>query len=283
MVWFFWMIVIKIDEFMHIRTISSYNSILANMEKSELYKLIQLSEYNNYPVKITRPFFTYSDTYDKSTDTHKMVCHGTIQIDDTNFAFDSNVFNTKKAANQHSCAQMLKCIYRMTTSINTNSEPDTQSDYSIDSEPASDDRLLTKKLLILIDFENINSKSEMEKLHENLSHIKVIEVIDSEDELNTQEITKDIELIKFAGKASSVKTDANIIVKSTRKDAVDHYIGFYLGKRIGENPSMSKTHSIHILSRDHFASCLEDFCPNVVHNTDVDDFLESLKDLEFTL
>ena len=165
-----------------------------------------------------------------------------------------------------------------------------------------DDVIINKNLLVLIDYENVSNAQQLERLYNFLSKVTVYidDIDDAEYEIMEHEydlfIDADadtepietiqhtvkpqprpsIEIVKFAGHASTMKDTADIVVRSTRNDAVDHYIGFYLGMRIGENPNLTKTHSIHILSRDKFASCLQDFCFAVTHNVDVDHLIETV-------
>ena len=137
---------------------------------------------------------------------------------------------------------------------------------------------------VMSDFSDDDDYSNYEDILElseesNVQSNKFEELANSSDSLDDYWMGKGIEIIKFAGYTSSMKAKADVVVKSTRKDAVDHYISFYLGKTLGEYPTMADTHSIHILSRDHFASCLADFNSNVVHNVDVDDLIESISNM----
>jgi hypothetical protein len=178
-----------------------------------------------------------------------------------------------------------------------------------------DDVIIDKNLLVLIDYENVSNAQQLERLYNFLSKVTVyidddndndndnddadddkyeIMEADEMDDANAEPIETleptakpqshpSIEIIKFAGHASTMKDTADIVVRSTRNDAVDHYIGFYLGMRIGTNPNLTKTHSIHILSRDKFASCLQDFCFAVIHNVDVDHLIETVTGLAINL
>jgi len=118
-----------------------------------------------------------------------------------------------------------------------------------------DDVLNTNDMLnmvfILVDFENISNLNQVARLY------------------NVKIPAKDIHIVKIAGFCSSVKQNADIVVRSNRKDAVDHYIGYLIGML----ESRKQSPIIYIISRDKFGSCLQDFCRNVTHCADVDDFL----------
>ena len=144
--------------------------------KSELYELIQKIQNDttgSYP-KISRPEFKYVDDFDRSTNTHKMLCCATISINDENMEHISKVFTNKKEANQNVCEMIYNDLQRITESTTL---PDTI--------------VINKKLLILIDHENINNPKQLQKLDEFLSKICYVDS------------TNHIEIIKFAGYASS--------------------------------------------------------------------------------
>ena len=245
--------------------------------KSKLYELIQLSQNDKYPIKLGRPVFTYEHIFTRSTNTHNFTCVAVIEIDGETHEIRSNGFASKKDANQNAC----KKIYTRVTSENTYPDkPDsakTTQTYSGTTEP---DIMIDKYLLILIDYENVSVDKEIAKLMSFLTRVSYVDLNDKyEGYSDSESEDQPIEVIKFAGHSSSMKAKSDIVVRSTRKDAVDHYIGFYLGQRMGANPALHDTASIHVLSKDHFASCLEDFCPNVVHNVDVDDLIDSIRKL----
>src|SRR5436190_642425 len=75
-----------------------------------------------------------------------------------------------------------------------------------------------KNIIIILDFENINKLSDVDKL---MLHIASISK-------NRSDIL--IKIIKIAGFCSTVKNSADIVVRSNRKDAVDHYISYFVGK-----------------------------------------------------
>jgi len=105
------------------------------------------------------------------------------------------------------------------------------------------------KILIIVDYENISKSAEIIKL---------------------TNLKKDnMEIIKVTGYCSSanLKKEADIVVRSNGKDAVDHYISFMVGyiKAICDV-------KIYIITRDSFGSRLQDFSDNIIHCSDVDDF-----------
>jgi len=345
--------------------------------KSQLYELVQKSSNGAYPVKIETPTFTYSDDFDRSSNTHNIVCVSNIVIDSKSLIFRSAVFTNQKAANHDVCRIVYEHIEKLyasksksksnnpntattTTPISVipniqkngadimqHANPDISMVRSERSEhtehtehtdrlvrpavhahprpayhkypkPAKravqdmqmqiDDVIINKKLLVLIDYENVSNAQQLERLYNFLSKVTVYIDDDNDDVdddkyeiMEADEMDADaepietleptvkpqpmpsIEIIKFAGHASTMKDTADIVVRSTRNDAVDHYIGFYLGMRIGTNPNLTKTHSIHILSRDKFASCLQDFCFAVIHNVDVDHLIETVTGLAINL
>lgn len=255
--------------------------------KSKLYELIQLSQNSKFPIRLSRPKFIDSDRFEKETNTHYMTCSATIEIDGKEESFTSDVFSNKKDANQDVCLKIFKRINGLDQESQSVKQKTIKSTSSYQKAKYYGEIAINKNLLILIDYENISAEKELEKLWRFLSRVYAPDIVrdNKDDEGNegdggcVESEFYGIEVIKFAGHSSSMKAKADVVVKSTRKDAVDHYIGFYLGKVLGESPSMAETHSIHVLSKDHFASCLEDFCPNVTHNVDVDHLIESIMEL----
>jgi len=114
-------------------------------------------------------------------------------------------------------------------------------------------------VVIIIDYENICKQSEITKLANYINNV----VENRKNEINAK-------IIKIAGFCSNVKNGADIIVRSNRSDAVDHYISYLIGK-LESNVNPPK--KIYIISRDKFGSCLQDFCNNVDHCADVNDFI----------
>ncbi|VBB17754.1 hypothetical protein YASMINEVIRUS_217 [Yasminevirus sp. GU-2018] len=97
--------------------------------------------------------------------------------------------------------------------------------------------------------------------------------IESAVRSNPTMIQKTVEIIQVAGFCSSVKSSADIVVRSNRKDAVDHYIGYLIGLLEANMTERQLQQSIYLITRDKFGSCLQDFCTNVVHCSDVADFV----------
>ncbi len=117
---------------------------------------------------------------------------------------------------------------------------------------------LSKIIVVIVDFENISKQSDIIKLTQFIK-----------DAMN-YESEYCIKMVKIAGYCSSVKGTADIVVRSNRKDAVDHYVSYYIGL-LEAQPNPPK--KIYVISRDNFGSCLQDFCKNVEHNSDVNDFI----------
>ena len=101
---------------------------------------------------------------------------------------------------------------------------------------------------VLVDYENINKISNLENL--------VIR-------------NKGIILLKFAGHChpKALVGKSNYVIESSIKDAVDHYISFYIGKLVyqyqnqlldGEQTKLL----IFVLTRDHYASSYQSFSNN---------------------
>jgi hypothetical protein len=114
---------------------------------------------------------------------------------------------------------------------------------------------MSNTIIVIVDFENISCLDQVAQLY------------------NVVIPKKTIYVVKVAGFCSSVKQNADIIVRSNRKDAVDHYISYLIG--LLESKEISPI--IYIVSRDKFGSCLQDFCKNVTHCSDVSDFLHYIK------
>ncbi len=129
----------------------------------------------------------------------------------------------------------------------------------ISSENGEQDLLkmdLTNQIIVLVDFENV-ANDQITKLNNSIKYI--------------MKKNKDIiiKMLTFAGFCNTRSKFANIVVRSNRLDAVDHYISYYVGLlEMKINPPSR----IHIISKDHFAACLQDFCKNVVHNPYESDF-----------
>ena len=113
---------------------------------------------------------------------------------------------------------------------------------------------LSTKVIIIVDFENISRLDDVAKLYDVVIP------------------NKDVIVLKVAGFCSSIKHNADIVVRSNRKDAVDHYISYLVGLLESENTCPIT----YIITRDKFGSCLQDFCKNVTHCSDVTDFFDMI-------
>lgn len=178
------------------------------------------------------------------------VCIATYTIDNINQLFKSDVMFNKKDAKKNVCEK----IYNIMVDIddhNTN----TCEVNTIEIDEMFE--IITQKpALILVDYENVSSKNDKSVL----------------DKLEQNEM---ISVIRFASYGSSVNPD--IIVESMHRDAVDHYITFYLGNLIGKNRHILDETNIYILTRDSFGACLHDFDSRIVHVPTTKYLLENLK------
>lgn len=152
------------------------------------------------------------------------------------------------------------CVSLATTSASTTTSPLVSTNRKNKTEWKNDISKtdMREQIVVIVDYENISKQSEITKLTAFLEAIYMKSNISSN-------------LIKVAGFCSNVKNTADIIVRSNRGDAVDHYISYLTGKlESSENPPKK----IYVISRDKFGSCLQDFCNNVDHCSDVDDFID---------
>lgn len=92
---------------------------------------------------------------------------------------------------------------------------------------------------VLVDYENINKISALNALDRN---------------------TKNLTILRFVSHlhVKATTDEANCVIDSSIKDAVDHYISFYVGGLCNKIPSTSPLY-IFILTRDHFASSIPTF------------------------
>lgn len=170
----------------------------------------------------------------------------------------------KKDAERNAYMQLLNIINKTCVDNNNNANDiiiNIDNDNGNDNEHDTNDNDIQYNninILIIVDYENI-SKYDILKLENYVVRLSNI--------LNNN--NKTIKIIKIAGYCSSNKKNANIIVRSNRKDAVDHFISYYIGK-IESNLIEQQ---IYIMTHDKFGSCLQDFCNNVIHVADADDFI----------
>jgi len=108
---------------------------------------------------------------------------------------------------------------------------------------------LTNQIIVLIDYENI-SNEETNKFKKSIKIMR-------DKNINVQMLT-------FAGYNNPRSNTADVIVESKRKDAVDHFISYYVGMLEMKSQSPNK---IHVITMDHFGQCLQDICDTVIHNS----------------
>lgn len=221
---------------------------------------------NNPDVNFSIIDVVYSHDFQKNKNIYSAKIFYTINGQSN--AYTSSFYSTKKEAEKEAYDHALKLLIfyldkNETISTRVDSNPSNTNvqivfvdellqSYKINRiEPTGDHTDLSGKTIVMVDLENISK-------YEDIYHL-------------TQFIKKceNIIMIKVAGFCSTVKSSADIIVRSNRKDAVDHYISYYIGM-LEYLPQPPK--KIYIISRDKFGSCLQDFCNNVVHSSDVDDF-----------
>ncbi len=118
------------------------------------------------------------------------------------------------------------------TSNNEESELDFEQ-FSVDCVEFSNNHIY-----VLVDYENINKISKLQKMKAQ----------------STQEIC----VLTFAGHCNSKSLKSNFVIESSIKDAVDHYISFYIGKLVNQHKH-DKMLSIFVLTKDHYASAYSSF------------------------
>lgn len=234
--------------------------------KSAVYRITA----QNPKKKFTTISVDFLHEHSKSNNKNYFKCVVSFKIDDDEYKVTSNThqkFLSKKDAEYDAFSQILiiiknqylkklksvkssKIIQPLKTTESTKSIESTESTKL--SEPVNTYALMN--VVIIIDFENMSKANDLTKL---------LEFIENKNK------SKQISIIKVAGYCSSMKTAADIVVRSNRKDAVDHYISYFIGILEANNPSPK----IYVVTRDKFASCLQDFCKNVHHCSDVDDFI----------
>ena len=261
---------------------------------------------------ISRPLFNESSRLDRTTNTTYFTCNASLTYQNKTIVTKSDIKTTKNEANQDACSKLYAKIIKMQPKqtnqsnqsgqsgqtkeidltqkeeISSKSEDITHVDEQRRLRQSGNDRtsvllsdtvIINKKLLILIDYENVSHTYQHKQLSGFLNNVMFDDTSDDRRCAYSAEhdfLSEPVSVIKFAGKISTLKATADVIVNSTRKDAVDHYIGYYVGGLIMKYPDLDKTHSIHILTRDHFASCIEDFNPNIKHNVDVPDLISTI-------
>ena len=99
-------------------------------------------------------------------------------------------------------------------------------------------------IYVLVDYENINKISNLEKL---------------------VTLNDKVTLLKFAGHChpKALAGQSNYVIESSIKDAIDHYISFYIGKLVHNHQFSASEYNnkllILVLTRDHYASAYQSF------------------------
>lgn len=219
--------------------------------KSYVYEYI--AKHNDLDL----PDINYIHKYIKEGNMNKYKCNMCTNYKNNKINIDSEYCTNKKQAE--------KIVYEKLLNIlnHNNLNHDNMDHIKLDSEDINnniiDSDRENKIVYLIVDYENISNDKEIKKLYQYIN--------------TKQDSANHYKIIKIAGYCSSVKSKADIVVRSNRCNAVDHYISYYIGILNSKNPK----NKIHILTRDKFGSCLQDFCPNVQHNVDIDDFIESCK------
>ena len=211
--------------------------------KSKLFEIIASKKYDS--LKLCVPTFTFKQNLVKESNSCEFVCTAEIMVNNIRYPFYSDTHSTKKNSEREVCSMILLLIEQLSET----------------RKPFQKKIILGHDTTIIVDYENVSKKSEIDKLYK---FVKTIEL----DGFC-------INVVKIAGYMSSVKNNTDIVVRSSHKDAVDHYISFYTGrlyeKLVRDNEEL--LHKIVIISRDHFSTCIQDFCPIVLQASDVDDFI----------
>lgn len=231
----------------------SDNNII-NHPKSVLFELIAKSK------NISKPNFNFSQELIKDKNIINFTCSTNIIINNNNINFNSAIHHTKKEAEKEVCKHILEYLHqnnRLTSNVPNithisnnikNNEQDIINNIILNDNINS---------LIIIDHDNVSKDSDILKL-ENFVKVKMNNISF---------------IIKISSYISSTKNTADIIVRSSRKDAVDHYISYLIGKINGIFELNKRSIKIYIITRDKFGGCLHDFVVNVMHNVDVNDFI----------
>lgn len=207
------------------------------MNKHPKSEYLELVAHNKH---LSIPNIIFIETIDPNTKCKVFSCKTTIMINDISIMLASHKYNKKKDCEYDIYFQILQYIktdieYNMLYGLN-----------------------IVHDTLIIVDYENVSAKHEISKL-DTLQKV-----------LN---MDRHCDVVKFAGKLSPVSHLSDIVVESTRKNAVDHYISFYLGMCYD---NISKDTLIFILTKDHFASCLDDMYENIYHVVSVQDIINKL-------
>lgn len=166
-----------------------------------------------------------------------------------------NSVNSVKSIKSIKSVKSVKSSDKQISKINTNiSSKSKNTEQQSIFDLIKSDYDMTNIMFVIVDFENVSKQNEISLLYDVVIPGKTIHIV------------------KIAGFCSSVKQNSDIVVRSNRKDAVDHYISYLIGLL----ESKDTLPIIYIITRDKFGSCLQDFCNNVTHCSDVADFLTDI-------
>jgi len=247
---------------------------MANYEhpKSAVYRLISQKFNQNMNridgktpnVIIHEPKFSHE--YQQQGNKNIFKCSIVVSYDTQNISFVSDGYLNKKDSEYY---VFQKIFDFLTTNLNSNTNTKINSTFNFKTDNMEkfdvdlkvpifnlikEDHDMSNTIIVIVDFENISRLDEIAHLY------------------NVVVPGKAIYIVKVAGFCSSVKQNSDIVVRSNRKDAVDHYISYLIGLLESKNTFPI----IYIISRDKFGSCLQDFCNNVTHCSDVADFLNNI-------
>jgi hypothetical protein len=108
---------------------------------------------------------------------------------------------------------------------------------------------LTNQIVVLVDYENLSNKL-----------IEDLEIIVKKIMKGNKDIR--IRMLKFAGHKNGRVEKADVVVMSSLKDAVDHYISYCVGL-LEMKPQ--KPFRVFVITNDHFADSLEKYSRIVTH------------------
>ena len=218
------------------------------VEKHPKSKLLEYFAVNKMNVT---PKIFYEHIFLKDKNINEFKCRIEIEINENIIKSKSNVHLSKKDAEREAFEKILKKINKK-----INKEMEIEK-IKLKKLKKSDKKKLNYPVLILIDFDNVSQMSEIEKLNQF-----------------SEKVESYFKIIKFSGITSGNKKKADICVSSSRKDAVDYYIAFYIGQNIDKLENDTK---IFIMTRDKFAGCIADFTNGrVEHVVDYDCLMEKL-------
>lgn len=181
--------------------------------------------------------------------------------DDKKYIFQSDIYSNKKDSERDSFDKALTYVSSVIAELNQSNATNHYLNFDFDLNFNFDEY---DELIIIVDYENISRKSEM---------IRLGKMVQELSKIKTQFKTS---IIKVSGFCSSNKDDCDIVVRSNRKDAVDHYISYYIGRLELEAETNKIKRLIYVMTRDKFGLCIQDFAKNVTHVADVNDLINIL-------